>query len=34
VIINREGTVTAQYIGGRSEQELRAALQTAGASVD
>lgn len=34
VIINRQGTVTAQYVGGRSEQELRAALRTAGAAAD
>jgi len=34
VIINREGTVTAQYVGGRSEEELRAALRTAGAPAD
>lgn len=34
VVINREGLVTAQYVGGRSEDELRAALRAAGAPAD
>jgi len=34
VIVNRDGAVTAQYVGGRSEEELRTALRTAGAPAD
>ena len=34
IVVNRQGTVTAQFVGGRSEDELRAALKVAGAPAD
>jgi cytochrome c biogenesis protein CcmG, thiol:disulfide interchange protein DsbE len=34
IVINRQGTVTGQYVGEHSEDELRAALRAAGAQPD